>query len=96
MTPEFITALAAIIAIAISFRTASHTELRSLFDTLRLDFDRYKKESQEREDKYEKQIDDMEKEITALTRQNENFKRYIARLINQLEKAGILPEKMED
>ena len=82
MTPEFITALAALIAIAISFRTASHTELRSLFDTLRLDFDRYKKESQEREDKYEKQIEGMEKEITALTRQNENFKRYIARPVS--------------
>ena len=96
MTPEFITALAAIIARAISFRTASHTELRSLFDTLRNDFDKYKKDSQDREDRYEKQIDDMEKEITALTRQNENFKRYIARLITQLEKAGILPEKMDD
>ena len=89
MSPEFITALAAIIAIAISFRTASHTELRSLFDTLRNDFEKYKKDAESKEERYQKRIEGLERQI-------DNYERYITRLIKQLEKAGILPEKMED
>ena len=39
MSAEFITALAALIAIAISFRSASFTELRTLFEEHKKDFD---------------------------------------------------------
>ncbi len=89
MTAEYLTAIAVVIGIAISFRTASHTELRSLFDTLRSDFDKYKKEAQDKEK-------EMEKEIKTLTVQNENYKRYITRLIAQLEKASIIPVSMDE
>ena len=89
MTAEYLTAIAVVIGIAISFRTASHTELRSLFDTLRSDFDKYKKEAQDKER-------EMEKEIKTLTLQNENYKRYITRLIAQLEKASIIPVSMDE
>ncbi len=89
MTAEYLTAIAVVIGIAISFRTASHTELRSLFDTLRSDFDKYKKEAQDKER-------EMEKEIKTLTVQNENYKRYITRLIAQLEKASIIPVSMDE
>ena len=89
MTAEYLTAIAVVIGIAISFRTASHTELRSLFDTLRSDFDKYKKEAQDKER-------EMEKEIKTLTVQNENYKRYITRLIAQVEKASIIPVSMDE
>ena len=89
MTAEYLTAIAVVIGIAISFRTASHTELRSLFDTLRSDFDKYKKEAQDKER-------EMEKEIKTLTVQNENYKRYITRLIAQLEKASIIPVSIDE
>lgn len=89
MTAEYLTAIAVVIGIAISFRTASHTELRSLFDTLRSDFDKYKKEAQDKER-------EMEKEIKTLTVQNENYKRYITRLIAQLENASIIPVSMDE
>lgn len=96
MNAEYLVALAALIGVAISFRTASHTELRNLFDTLRGDFDKYKRESQDRETRYEQKIDAMETEINSLMRQNENYKRYITRLIAQLEKASIIPVSMDD
>lgn len=91
MNAEYLTALAAIIAIAISFRTSSHTELRSLYDSLRADF----KQAQDREERYEKRIEELEKEVQALTRQADNYKRYITRLIAQLEQAQIVPVKMD-
>lgn len=96
MTAEYLTAIAVLIGIAISFRTASHTELRSLFDALRGDFDKYKREAQDRENKYEVKIEAMEQEINSLMRQNENYKRYITRLIAQLEKASIIPVSMDE
>lgn len=95
MTAEYLTALAALVAIAISFRTSSHTELRSLYDSLRTDFDKYKKDSEAKEEKYEKKIEDMQTEIDALTKQGDNYKRYITRLIAQLERAQIVPVKMD-
>lgn len=95
MTAEYLTALAALVAIAISFRTSSHTELRSLYDSLRTDFDKYKKDSEAKEEKYEKKIEEMQTEIDALTKQGDNYKRYITRLIAQLERAQIVPVKMD-
>lgn len=95
MTAEYLTALAALVAIAISFRTSSHTELRSLYDSLRTDFDKYKKDSEAKEEKYEKKIEEMQTEIDALTKHGDNYKRYITRLIAQLEWAQIVPVKMD-
>jgi TolA-binding protein len=88
MTAEFITALAALIAIAISFRSASFTELRGLFETLKGDFEKYKKEASDKEKEYEAKI-------LSLERQIDNYERYIARLIAQLQRANIVPETME-
>jgi hypothetical protein len=42
------------------------------------------------------EIEALQEKLEASIRQNDNFKRYIARLINQLQNANIIPEKMED
>jgi len=79
----------------LSMRSTSFTELKSLHEGLKNDFDKYKKESEEKEDKAERQREEMENEIKALTRQADNFKRYIAKLIAQIERLGQVPEKMD-
>lgn len=76
----------------------------------RKDFFEYKAEAEARADRDEKHISllqasneakDKEIEILetsnrTLVNQNDNFKRYIVRLIRQLESAQIVPEKMDD
>jgi len=108
MSAEFITGLATLIAVIISLRSTSYTELKGLYDSIRNDFDNFKEASKKREDAYEVEIkslkdegqrkdgriEKLQEEMEAQVRQNDNFKRYIARLINQLEKAQIVPEKM--
>jgi hypothetical protein len=41
------------------------------------------------------EIEALQEKLEASIRQNDSFKRYIARLINQLQKADIVPEAME-
>ena len=88
MTAEYLTALAVLIGIAISFRTTSHTELRSLYDALRNDFERYKKESEAKEEAAEKKINELERKVI-------KYERYINKLISQLEHNSIVPEPMD-
>lgn len=88
MTAEYLTALAVLIGIAISFRTTSHTELRSLYDALRSDFERYKKESEAKEEAAEKKINELERKVI-------KYERYINKLISQLEHNSIVPEPMD-
>ena len=88
MTAEYLTALAVLIGIAISFRTTSHTELRSLYDALRSDFERYKKESEAKEEAAEKKINELELKVI-------RYERYINKLISQLEHNSIVPEPMD-
>lgn len=89
MSPEFITALAAIIAIAISFRTTAFSELKTVLTEHKDEIDKIKKERKEEAEEYEKRIAGLEKQI-------DNYERYITRLIRQLERAGLVPDKMED
>ncbi len=100
MTPgdiaQIITALVLLGGFFLSMRSTSYNELKGLFDSLKKDFDEYKRESKDREKEYEDKIEAMEKDLTTMTRQNANFKRYIAKLIAQLEAAKIIPEPMQD
>lgn len=89
MTAEFITALAALIAIAISFRSASFTELRSLFDALKRDFEEYKKEVSSKEKEYEMKIERLERQI-------DNYERWITAALDKLIKAGIVPPPLAE
>jgi len=89
MTPEFITALAAIIAIAISFRTASHTELRSLFDTLRNDFEKYKKDAESKEERYQNRIEGLERQV-------DNYERWMTAALAEIRRLGGTPPPWED
>jgi len=89
MSPEFITALAAIIAIAISFRTTAFSELKTVLGEHKDEIDKIKKERKEEAAEYEKRIAGLEKQI-------DNYEWYITRLIRQLERAGLVPDKMED
>jgi peptidoglycan hydrolase CwlO-like protein len=88
MTAEFITALAALIAIAISFRSASFTELRGLFETLKGDFEKYKKEASDKEKEYEAKIESLERQI-------DNYERWITAAIDEIRKLGGTPPPME-
>ena len=88
MNAEYLTALAVLIGIAISFRTTSHTELRSLYDALRGDFDRYQTEARKREKEADDKINDLERKVI-------KYERYINRLISQLEHNSIVPEPMD-
>lgn len=89
MTPgeiaQIITAFVLLGGFILSARSTSYNELKGLFDSL-------KKDSEERE----KKMDTMEMEIKTLTRQNISFKRYISKLIAQLEEAKITPAVMEE
>jgi uncharacterized protein Yka (UPF0111/DUF47 family) len=89
MTAEFITALAALVAIAISFRSASFTELRSLFETLKKDFEEYKKEASTKEKEYEMKIERLERQI-------DNYERWITAAMEHFRKAGIIPPPLMD
>lgn len=78
-------------------------------DTSRKEFAEYRAEAEakaERDKKHidllqktneekEKQIEQLEDMNKALANQNDSFKRYIIRLIRQLETAQIIPEKMD-
>lgn len=95
MTAEYLTALAVLIGIAISFRTTSHTELRSLYDALRNDFEKaeakfekYKKDAEAKEEAAEKKINSLELKVI-------RYERYINKLISQLEHNSIVPEPMD-
>jgi Na+/phosphate symporter len=88
MTAEFITALAALVAIAISFRSSSFTELRGLFDALKKDFEEYKKEASTKEKEYELKIERLERQI-------DNYERWITKAIDQIRKAGLTPPTLE-
>jgi hypothetical protein len=88
MNAEYLTALAVLIGIAISFRTTSHTELRSLYDALRNDFDKYRTEARKREEEADDKINDLERKVI-------KYERYISRLISQLEHNSIVPEPMD-
>lgn len=91
MTAEYLTALAAIVAIAISFRTSSHTELRSLYDSLREDFRKYRVEAEEREARLEKRLTESDENIGKLKKQIIRYEKYISKLIRQLEENNIIP-----
>lgn len=79
-------------------------------ETSKKDFAEYKKEAEERvlrdekhiallqasNDAKDKQIEELEDINRTVVNQNDNFKRYIVRLIRQLEAAKIVPEKMDD
>lgn len=89
MTAEFITALAALVAIAISFRSSSFTELRGLFDALKKDFEDYKDDAREREKQYEEKI-------ARLERQVDNYERWITAALEQFRRAGITPPPLAE
>jgi len=91
-----ITVLVALGGFFLSMRSTSYAELKGLFDTLRTDFDKYKIQTEAKEAKYEKKIEEMQNEIDTLTKQGDNYKRYITRLIAQLERAQIIPVKMDE
>lgn len=107
---NIIIALVAIGTFWLSARSTSYTELKALFDTLKEDFKTYKKESDIEKDRLEKHIEMLQesnekkdKEIEALEdinktliNQGDNYKRYITRLIRQLENAQIIPEKFDN
>jgi len=124
MTPaeigNIIIALVAIGTFWLSARSTSYTELKALFDTLKDDFKKYKKESeeefvkykterdlekerlekhiimlQENNEKKDKEIEALEDINKTLINQGDNYKRYITRLIRQLENAQIIPEKFD-
>ena len=89
---EITSLLVAIVGVGgflLSMRSTSFNELKELYKGVREDFDKYKQESEKKEAEYEQKVDD-------LVRLNERFRRYIDRLIKQLEKNGITPEKMEE
>jgi hypothetical protein len=91
-TAEFTQLLIALVAVGgfiLSMRSTSYTELKGLYSDIRRDFEDYKKQSEKKETEYEQKVD----ELATL---NEKFRRYIDRLIRQLEKNGITPEKMDD
>lgn len=106
---NIIIALVAIGTFWLSARSTSYTELKGLFDTLKTEFNAYKTESDMEKKQLEKQIKILEEsnekkdlEIAALEdinktliNQGDNYKRYITRLIRQLETARIIPEKFE-
>jgi len=89
MSAEFITALAALIAIAISFRSASFTELRTLFEELKKDFDSYKKEASAKEKEYELKIEKLERQI-------DNYERWITAAIEHFRQAGLTPPPLNN
>jgi uncharacterized protein Yka (UPF0111/DUF47 family) len=89
MTAEFITALAALIAIAISFRSSSFTELRSMLDVLKKDFEDYKKEASAKEKEYEMKIERLERQI-------DNYERWITSAIDLFRKSGINPPPLTE
>lgn len=47
-------------------------------------------------DAKDRQIDELQDTNRMVINENDNFKRYIVRLIRQLEAAQIIPEKMDD
>jgi FtsZ-binding cell division protein ZapB len=105
----FIVALTALGGLFLSMRSTSYNELKNILDTLREDFKKYKVDAQLEIDRYkthiamlqesnaikDKQIDALEDMNRALMNQNDNFKRYITRVIRQLENAQIVPEQMD-
>jgi hypothetical protein len=86
---SFLIAIVTIGSFFLAIRSTSYNELRGLYDALKDDFEEYKEDSK-------KSRADMESEIKMLTRQNTAFKKYIDRLIEQLEGAKIVPVKMEE
>lgn len=86
---QIITAFILVGGFFLSMRSTSFNELKLLYENLKKDFEDYKEESKAQEDKYMKQIEELESAV-------EKFKRYISRLIKQLEQNGIAPEKLEE
>lgn len=87
----------------IAVRNTSFSELKALNEILKRDltqlkteFETYKDDEVIENDKNIKKVNDLEDKVKKLTDQNNNFRLYISRLINQLERAGIVPVKMED
>ena len=77
------------IATMIAFRTTAFNELKVVLTEHKDEIDKIKKERKEEAAEYEKRIAGLEKQI-------DNYKRYITRLIRQLVRAGLVPDKMED
>jgi chromosome segregation ATPase len=75
----------------LSFRSTSFTELKTLFTEIKAQLT----EAEEKIKDYEKRVEVLQAALEAAIRQNDNFKRYIARLIAQLEANDIIPEKMD-
>jgi len=86
---QIITAIILVGGFFLSMRSTSFTELKTLYEKLKQDFEDYREESRAKEDEYKRQIDDLESTV-------DKFKKYISRLIRQLEKNGITPEKFEE
>lgn len=105
----FVVAFTALGGLFLSMRSTSYNELKNILDTLRDDFSKYKADMvieierykshiamlEESNETKDKQIDALEDMNRALMNQNDNFKRYITRLIRQLENAKIVPEQMD-
>lgn len=92
MTDNLVSLITVLIMVGgfyLSTRSTSFNELKSLYENIRKDFEDYKETSEKKEVEYEHKVDNLLKE-------NNRFKKYIARLIAQIERIGETPEKMDE
>ena len=87
-----ITAIVTVGGFLLQMRVTSFTQVTKINDVLSARIDRLEKSNDDKD----KRIESLENELETQVRQNDNFKRYIARLIAQLQRANIVPEIMDD